>query len=67
MRAQHVVEEIARVEESVKLLKAGDVTGFGKLMIEGHESLRDLYEVSTPELNAWWRLRWHSPAAMARG
>ncbi len=29
MRAQHVVEEIARVEESVKLLKAGDVTGFG--------------------------------------
>ncbi len=52
MRAQHVVEEIARVEESVKLLKAGDVTGFGKLMIEGHESLRDLYEVSTPELNA---------------
>lgn len=52
MRGQHVVEEIARVEESVKLLKAGDVTGFGKLMIEGHESLRDLYEVSTPELNA---------------
>ena len=52
MRGQHVVEEIARVEKSVKLLKAGDVAGFGKLMIAGHASLRDLYEVSTPELNA---------------
>jgi galactokinase len=52
MRGQHVVEEIARVEKSVRLLKAGDITGFGKLMVQGHESLRDLYEVSTPELNA---------------
>ena len=51
-RARHVVEEIARVEESVKMLKQGDVTGFGALMIAGHESLRDLYEVSTPELDA---------------
>lgn len=52
MRGQHVVEEIARVEQSVNLLKGGDIAGFGKLMIQGHESLRDLYEVSTPELNA---------------
>lgn len=52
MRGQHVVEEIARVEKSVRLLKAGNITGFGKLMVQGHESLRDLYEVSTPELNA---------------
>jgi len=52
MRGQHVVDEIARVEKSVELLKARDVTGFGRLMIQGHESLRDLYEVSTPELNA---------------
>jgi len=52
MRGQHVVDEIARVEQSVKLLKGGDIAGFGKLMIQGHESLRDLYEVSTPELNA---------------
>jgi galactokinase len=51
-RARHVVEEIARVEKSVKLLKSGDVAGFGALMVAGHESLRDLYEVSTPELDA---------------
>jgi galactokinase len=51
-RARHVVEEIARVERSVKLLKLGDVAGFGALMVAGHESLKDLYEVSTPELDA---------------
>lgn len=51
-RARHVVEEIARVEASVQLLKEGNVAGFGALMIAGHQSLRDLYEVSTPELDA---------------
>ncbi|MCB2213870.1 galactokinase [bacterium] len=51
-RARHVVEEIARVEKSVRLLKSGDVAGFGELMVAGHASLRDLYEVSTPELDA---------------
>ena len=51
-RARHVVEEIARVEKSVEMLKQCNVTGFGELMIAGHQSLRDLYEVSTPELDA---------------
>lgn len=51
MRAQHVVEECARVEEAIVLLEAGDADGFGKLMFEGHASLRDLYEVSCPELD----------------
>jgi galactokinase len=50
-RAQHVVEEIARVEAAVKALKQGDVALFGRYMQEGHRSLRDLYEVSTPELD----------------
>jgi galactokinase len=51
-RARHVVEEIARVEQSVVLLKEDDINGFGAKMVEGHQSLRDLYEVSTPELDA---------------
>jgi len=50
-RARHVVEEIARVEKSVNLLKQGDISGFGSVMVDGHRSLRDLYEVSTPELD----------------
>jgi galactokinase len=51
-RARHVVEEIARVEAAVRLLKVGDIHGFGHLMVAGHASLRDLYEVSLPELDA---------------
>ncbi len=52
LRAQHVVEEIARVEKAVPLLQDGDIKGFGELMVAGHASLRDLYEVSLPELDA---------------
>jgi len=33
------------------LLEAGDVERFGALMNECHTSLRDLYEVSCPELD----------------
>jgi galactokinase len=51
-RAEHVVKEIARVESAVAALKLGKTRSFGALMYAGHASLRDLYEVSTPELDA---------------
>jgi len=50
-RARHVVEEIGRSKQAEALLEVGDVQSFGKLMNECHASLRDLYEVSCPELN----------------
>jgi len=50
-RARHVVEEIGRSNQAEALLEADDVQNFGKLMNECHVSLRDLYEVSCPELN----------------
>ena len=50
-RAQHIVEEIARTEQAVELLEKNDAVGFGALMNVCHTSLRDLYEVSCPELN----------------
>jgi galactokinase len=50
-RARHVVEEIQRSDQSQALLEAGDIQNFGRLMNECHASLRDLYEVSCPELN----------------
>lgn len=50
-RARHVVEEIQRSDQSQVLLEAGDIQNFGRLMNECHVSLRDLYEVSCPELN----------------
>jgi galactokinase len=51
-RARHVVEEINRVNLASEYLLRDDAKGFGKLMFEGHQSLRDLYEVSCPELDA---------------
>ena len=50
-RARHVVEECARVDEAMQYLDRGDSAAFGRLMYAGHASLRDLYEVSIPELD----------------
>jgi galactokinase len=50
--AEHVVRECERVQRGVGMLKEGDAASFGKLMFEGHASLRDLYGVSSPELDA---------------
>ena len=51
-RAEHIVKEIARVQSAVNALNRGDAQVFGALMYAGHASLRDLYEVSIPELDA---------------
>ncbi len=51
-RALHVVGENARTLAAVAALRAGDLEAFGRLMDESHASLRDLYEVSSPELDA---------------
>jgi galactokinase len=51
-RAEHVVKEIARVQSAAVALRNDDRQSFGALMYAGHASLRDLYEVSTPELDA---------------
>jgi galactokinase len=50
-RARHVIEEISRTEQAVDLLEKNDAVHFGELMNACHASLRDLYEVSSPELD----------------
>ena len=55
-RARHVVEEIGRSNQAETLLKVGNIQNFGKLMNECHVSLRDLYEVSCPELDVMVRI-----------
>ncbi len=50
-RVRHVIEEDARVKKSIDVLTAGDLESFGALMTASHNSLRDLYEVTCPELD----------------
>jgi galactokinase len=51
-RAHHVVEENARVLATATALAAGDLAEVGRLFALSHASLRDLFEVSSPELDA---------------
>jgi len=50
-RARHITEENRRVRAAVPALIAGDLTLFGTMMNESHDSLRDLFEVSSEPLN----------------
>ncbi|WP_309113683.1 galactokinase [Saccharothrix sp.] len=48
---RHVVTENERVLRSVDLLRAGGLAELGPLLTASHESLRDDYRVSCPELD----------------
>jgi galactokinase len=50
-RARHAASENARVHDSVVVLKRGQLAHFGAFMNASHDSLRDDYEVSCPELD----------------
>ncbi len=50
-RARHAVTEMERVTRFATALEAGDLKTLGRILREGHESLRDDYEVSCPELD----------------
>lgn len=50
-RVRHVVTEDDRVQEAVAALRAGDLTAFGALLYASHESMRDDFEISVPELD----------------
>jgi len=49
--AEHVVCENERVLSAAAALGSGDLETFGELMFDSHASLRDLYDVSCPELD----------------
>ncbi len=51
-RCRHVVLENERVRDTVAALQAGDLETVGRLFAGSHASLRDDYEVSSPELDA---------------
>ena len=52
-RVRHVLTEVDRVEAAVALLRGGtDVAALGPLLDASHVSMRDDYEISSPELDA---------------
>jgi galactokinase len=50
-RARHVVTEDARVLAAVSVMRSGDVEALGRLFYASHDSMRDDYEVSIPEID----------------
>jgi galactokinase len=50
-RARHVVTENERVLQAVVALQAGDVSRLGELFNSSHDSQRDDYQVSIPEID----------------
>ncbi len=51
-RCRHIVTENRRVEATIAALAADDLAAVGGLWAAGHASLRDDYEVASPELDA---------------
>lgn len=65
-RARHVITEDVRVEAAVRALRQGDYAQLGRLMYASHNSLRDDFEVSVPELDTFVETAWELGALGAR-
>lgn len=50
-RARHIVGENRRVEWGVTALESGNLAAFGEMVSNTHESCRDLFENSCPEVD----------------
>jgi galactokinase len=52
IRARHIITENARTVEATKALKAGDLVTLGALMGQSHDSMRDDFAITCPEIDA---------------
>jgi galactokinase len=64
-RASHIVRENARVLATEQALRSGDLDALGRLFADSHASLRDLYDVSSPELDAMVQIATATPGVVA--
>lgn len=62
--ARHTITEQQRVVETAAALRAGDLASVGTLMRESHESLRDDYRVTGPNLDALAEAAWAAPGVI---
>jgi galactokinase len=65
-RVRHVIEENDRVEQAAAALQRRDLAALAELLDRSHASLRDLYQVSVPEVEATVERLKASGAAGAR-
>ena len=65
-RLRHIESENRRVRAVEAALGQGDLEALGPLFREGHESLRDDFEVTTPELDRLVELAYANGAVAAR-
>ncbi len=64
IRSRHAISENERTLEASKVLKAGNLAEFGKLMNASHISLRDDYEVTGIELDTLAETAWKQPGCL---
>jgi galactokinase len=64
-RCRHVVTENARVEASIEALAASDLAAVGRTWAGSHASLRDDFEVVSPELDALVEIALATPGVVA--
>lgn len=50
-RAKHVISENQRVLDAVQALQQGDLLQLGKLMAQSHDSMRDDFEITVPQID----------------
>ncbi|MEO6236977.1 MAG: galactokinase, partial [Vicinamibacterales bacterium] len=60
-RARHVITENQRVLEAAAALRAADAAALGRLMNASHASMRDDYEISTPDIDTLVALMQEEP------
>ena len=63
-RLRHAVSERDRVEAFIAAVDRGDVRRMGELVNASHASLRDNFEVSSPELDRTAEAALHSPGCL---
>lgn len=63
-RARHVISENDRCLRFAEALERKDLATVGALMRASHESLRDDYEVSCPELDLMAEAAWEAPGCV---
>jgi galactokinase len=60
-RVRHVATENARVLAAVRALQQSDLPALGALFLESHTSMRDDFEISTPEIDRLVDIATHEP------